>query len=294
MSNMTAACSSSMSLSAATPGAGSAWLPRRVGFRARLPVVRAATTSNESTEPPPPEMRRKTLSEIMGFGGYAPEVINGRLAQIGIVAGLGAEAVTGESFPSQFVHHFPSFLLTAGVITLASFVPLFRGQTFTADPKTMKPEKIFGPFSETAEIFNSRAAMIGIVAILALEGLKGGPLITLNEKPSLSQDQPLTASSIRQDAIQRSRVDGFEPRADVAPAATVFEPAVVREPAASVEAPPPAPLAAAPSVSESYPGDALAPPAVADAETNRQIKELEAEVMELRSQIRAIRASGSF
>merc|ERR1712232_659389 len=47
----------------------------------------------------------------MNFNGFAPETINGRLAQLGFVAAVGAELASGESLSAQFSHYPMAFAL---------------------------------------------------------------------------------------------------------------------------------------------------------------------------------------
>lgn len=60
----------------------------------------------------------------MGFSGWAPEVVNGRVAQLAFVAGVGAELVTGETLPHQFHDHIFSLVFASTLIALASFMPV--------------------------------------------------------------------------------------------------------------------------------------------------------------------------
>jgi hypothetical protein len=59
----------------------------------------------------------------MGFASWAPEVINGRVAQLAFVAGVGAELATGETLPVQFHDHIFSVVFVSTLVTLASFIP---------------------------------------------------------------------------------------------------------------------------------------------------------------------------
>merc|ERR1712176_1499652 len=69
----------------------------------------------------PTPKKQETIEEQMGFAAWAPEVINGRLAMLGIISGLGAELAKGESIPTQFAEHFGAFLGSSIVIVAASF-----------------------------------------------------------------------------------------------------------------------------------------------------------------------------
>ena len=104
-----------------------------------------------------------SLSDVMAFGGSAPEVVNGRLAMLGFAAAVGAELSSGESVVQQvldapfFVHGL------SAVFVLASFMPRFRGESLSPEGKS------FGPFRASAEMLNGRLAMIGFTGLLASE-----------------------------------------------------------------------------------------------------------------------------
>ena len=42
-----------------------------------------------------------TMTDVMGFSGSAPEIVNGRLAMLGFVAALAAELSSGEWGPLE-------------------------------------------------------------------------------------------------------------------------------------------------------------------------------------------------
>ena len=61
------------------------------------------------------------------------------------------------------------FAATAAVFSVASLVPLLKGET---------PEKRAGPvFNADAELWNGRLAMLGIFALAATEYLTGAPFV---------------------------------------------------------------------------------------------------------------------
>merc|ERR1711865_758603 len=131
----------------------------------------------------PEDAPKSSLIAPMTFSGWAPEIINGRIAQIGFVAGLGAEAASGETFATQFAENPGAFALCVGLIGIASVMPSFMkiymgkdDQEFNSNPTT-KAENLQGMFNVDAEKLNGRAAMIGIVSIVATEFVKGGPLL---------------------------------------------------------------------------------------------------------------------
>jgi len=64
---------------------------------------------------------RKGFADTMGFSGWAPEVINGRAAQIAFVSSVGAELATGGARPfaplSDNTGPWPAELRTYGHLT---------------------------------------------------------------------------------------------------------------------------------------------------------------------------------
>jgi hypothetical protein len=125
--------------------------------------------------PKPKPSMKESVMNTMSFGGWAPELINGRVAQIAFVAGLGAELSTGESFTSQFAAHTGAIVFASGLITLASFMPnMQNADDYTANPASLG--KSNGPWTTSAEMTNGRGAMVGLVSMLLVEKLVGGPI----------------------------------------------------------------------------------------------------------------------
>merc|ERR1711937_706521 len=84
---------------------------------ARFVSVRAAPEPPQAPEPatpppPPPAPVKKDVSfgDAMAFSGPGPETINGRLALLGFIAALGAEAASGETVFQQIGDAEPSIL----------------------------------------------------------------------------------------------------------------------------------------------------------------------------------------
>lgn len=102
----------------------------------------------------------------MAFSGVAPEAINGRLAQLGFVAALGAELATGNTVTEQLAQDGALVFCTVVAISCASLIPLLLG----------KEIKGWGPFTPAAEMLNGRAAMIGLAALLVIEAVRGQAL----------------------------------------------------------------------------------------------------------------------
>jgi hypothetical protein len=146
------------------------------GARASVVVKASMDETMPAPEVPAPKPSRKeAVMNTMSFGGWAPELINGRIAQIAFVAGLGAELSTGESFTSQFAAHTGAIVFASGLITLASFMPNMQNAgDYTANPASLG--KSNGPWTTSAEMTNGRGAMVGLVAMLLVEKLVGGPL----------------------------------------------------------------------------------------------------------------------
>merc|ERR1712228_712927 len=148
---------------------------KKKGFSipSRTTIKSRATGEFEPPQaPPPPPQKPQTLIQQMGFAGWAPEVINGRLAMLGIFAGLGAELATGESIPAQFGAHFSSFLWAFIIITAASFIPGLS----SSDANPAKLTKRDGIWTPSAEMLNGRVAMLALAATIAIEAVAGQAL----------------------------------------------------------------------------------------------------------------------
>jgi hypothetical protein len=83
----------------------------------------------------------------MAFSGPAPELVNGRLAMVGVLAAIGAELATGESAVTQFVNAPAVVLTTWALIAVASLVPILKGAA---------KDEAFGPMTPNAEMTNGR------------------------------------------------------------------------------------------------------------------------------------------
>ena len=130
------------------------------------PVVEAAVAA-------PPVSMKDSFLGAMSFGGWAPETINGRVAQLAFVAGVGAELATGETLPAQFHDHVFSLAFVSTLVALASFMPDAQAKKYAAEPST---KGAFGPFSPGKEMLHGRLAMIGLAAAFAMELHSGTPL----------------------------------------------------------------------------------------------------------------------
>lgn len=142
-------------------------VPAPVGSVAPQPI--GANFSNTPPSAPSPQETPKAYSfgDAMSFAGPAPEVINGRLAMLGFVAGVGAELFTGQPILSQFGSHPVIIAGVFGLFIVASLIPLLSG----ADRK-----QSVGPLTPRVELFNGQAAMLGFAAMIILESLNGKPL----------------------------------------------------------------------------------------------------------------------
>eukprot|EP00898_Chlorokybus_atmophyticus_P005496 jgi/Chlat1/5948/Chrsp4S06419 len=107
----------------------------------------------------------------------AIERINGRAAMIGFVIALGVEVFTRASVFEQLSSSSWArwaFFAVIGLATLSTLVPPGRG-VGDREAERDAPQ----PFKPGREIVNGRAAMIGFAALLIVEALKGGALISL-------------------------------------------------------------------------------------------------------------------
>eukprot|EP01024_Parvocaulis_polyphysoides_P016897 TRINITY_DN17486_c0_g1_i4.p2 TRINITY_DN17486_c0_g1~~TRINITY_DN17486_c0_g1_i4.p2 ORF type:complete len:120 (+),score=24.61 TRINITY_DN17486_c0_g1_i4:2-361(+) len=115
------------------------------------------------------EQMQKQMSvfDAMAFSGPAPEKINGRLAMLGIVSALAAEASSGSSIFTQIASAPIPIVVTSIAFIVASLIPIVKGTE----------EESVGPFSPQAELLNGRLAMIGMAALLIIETSKGGAFL---------------------------------------------------------------------------------------------------------------------
>ncbi|XP_058192278.1 early light-induced protein 1, chloroplastic-like isoform X3 [Rhododendron vialii] len=113
---------------------------------------------------------RTDFFNLLAFSGPGPERINGRLAMVGFVAAIAVELSKGEDVFAQISNGgIPWFLLTTGVLSVASLIPLSSGVSVESKSK---------PFwSSDAEMWNGRFAMLGLVALALTEFVKGGALV---------------------------------------------------------------------------------------------------------------------
>ncbi|GLJ41891.1 hypothetical protein SUGI_0867480 [Cryptomeria japonica] len=110
------------------------------------------------------------FGDLFAFSGPAPEIINGRAAMLGFVSAIAVEVASGRDLLSQLNSGGLSwFALTAGLMTVGTLVPLFNG---ISRESTSQPI-----FSSTAEMWNGRFAMLGLLALAFTEYVKGGPLV---------------------------------------------------------------------------------------------------------------------
>ncbi|MCL7051834.1 hypothetical protein MKW94_009297 [Papaver nudicaule] len=129
------------------------------------------TTSNSTNQPPAaPQSDSYRNSYFSTTTGPAPERINGRLAMIGFVAAMGVELARGTDVAAQLGDGgLPWFVITSVVLSVASLIPLSQGVSVESKSK--------GLMSSSAEMWNGRVAMLGLVALVLTEAAKGGALI---------------------------------------------------------------------------------------------------------------------
>ncbi|KAJ0602265.1 putative chlorophyll A-B binding protein [Helianthus annuus] len=138
----------------------------------KQPSTDTSKTPTTPTPPPPPPAPKVStkFSDVLAFGGPAPERINGRLAMIGFVSAMAVELSNGQDVFAQISHGgVPAFVATSLVLSVASLVPLFKG--------VRAESKSSGLMTSDAELWNGRAAMLGLVALAFTEYVTGSPLV---------------------------------------------------------------------------------------------------------------------
>ncbi|KAF8072428.1 Low molecular mass early light-inducible protein HV90 [Scenedesmus sp. PABB004] len=135
------------------------------------PASPAAVPQPLPSSPPPPPAAPplpppgRSFFDVMKFNGPGPELIQSRLAMVGILAAARREAVTGAPLAAQLADTPPAVWAALGLIVYASLVPMLKGARHEA----------FGVFSPRAELTNGRAAMLGFAVLAALEWRAGVP-----------------------------------------------------------------------------------------------------------------------
>ena len=110
------------------------------------------------------------FSDVFAFSGPAPERINGRLAMIGFVAAMVVEVFNGQDVLTQISNGGTQWFVGMSILlSLASLIPQFKGVSVQS-----KSEEFM---SSDAELWNGRFAMLGLVALVFTEYVKGGALV---------------------------------------------------------------------------------------------------------------------
>ncbi|XP_037477067.1 high molecular mass early light-inducible protein HV58, chloroplastic-like [Triticum dicoccoides] len=137
------------------------------------PSTSATPTPIPAAPKPMTKKANPSVWDALAFSGPAPERINGRLAMVGFVAALTVEAARGGGLLDQAGSGagLGWFLVTAGVFSVASLVPLLQGQSVES--------KSSGFWSADAELWNGRFAMLGLVALAATEFITGAPFVNI-------------------------------------------------------------------------------------------------------------------
>ncbi|EFJ49810.1 hypothetical protein VOLCADRAFT_104260 [Volvox carteri f. nagariensis] len=161
-----------MTLCTLTKSASRVGIAARGSRRLRSSIVCAEGVSqrlsNPIVLPSGAELKPMTVKQAMTFMGPAPELINARLAMLGVVGAVGAEVTTGKSVLAQFAGTPLPVLALVLALSGATLAPIVRGANL---------KEAFGPLTPQAELVNGRLAMLALAALLALEVSKGSALL---------------------------------------------------------------------------------------------------------------------
>lgn len=116
--------------------------------------------------PPPSKNVSPKFIDVLAFTGPGPERINGRLAMIGFVSAMAVELTRRQDLFTQISNGgYMWFVWTSILFTVASLIPFSKG----VGPGATS-DRFWNP---DAEVWNGRAAMVGLVALAVTEFLKG-------------------------------------------------------------------------------------------------------------------------
>lgn len=112
-------------------------------------------------------------------GGRAQEVLNSRTAMLGFIAAFVAEVATHETVLQQLTTRGSLFNVlalgfTVTTVLFSSFAP--RVQGLKENGLDVKAKPSWGVFTQDAELINGRWAMIGFIALIITEQIKGSAL----------------------------------------------------------------------------------------------------------------------
>jgi hypothetical protein len=107
------------------------------------------------------------VTETFSFTGLLPEIINGRAAMFAMLAAFGAEVSRGTPLFVQIQQTPKAIVATFLIIITASVIPVVRGADLNING--------IGPFTQRAEVWNGRLAMVAFALLIAVETWKGGP-----------------------------------------------------------------------------------------------------------------------
>ena len=170
---------------------GAAWsTTRRVsvtrGLGATSLAVRASEASASTTSSGDEAGEAGPNASEAEVMSWAPEVINGRLAMVGMAVGAQVEAGDGVAMVDQLQQNAVGVVLLAAMVTWASITPFtFNPQAeYDANPASLEGKTGMSGFlcmdelnlKPDVELAHGRLAMVGIVGTVLVELVKGSPV----------------------------------------------------------------------------------------------------------------------
>ncbi|KAI3987541.1 hypothetical protein MKX01_003227 [Papaver californicum] len=129
------------------------------------PITPVASSTPLPSTPPPAQAAPPAPRAVPKMSTKFGDLFASRF-----IAAMGVELARGTDIAAQLANGgLPWFVVTSVLLSVASFIPLSQGISVES--------KSDGLISSSAEMWNGRLTMLGLVALVITEAAKGGALV---------------------------------------------------------------------------------------------------------------------